>query len=158
VGRAVRFTPDVPGAPEIEVVPDVLRGSRVYVAGRRIALRHDRGAAFAIPMADGTERPLRLAGGFLGLRATFDGVVYPVEPRLSLWETFLVVLPLAILGLGLEAPTLAGSAVAAVVAGAGVGLALIVVRTSWPAWLRSVAAIGVTAVGYVAAGVVASVV
>ncbi len=157
MGRAVRFTPAVPGAPEIEVVPDIMRGPRVIVGGRRLAVtRGGRRPTYPVPMADGTERPLRLIGGFLGLRAAFEGVDYTIEPRLSLWETFLVVLPLAILALGIEAPSLLGSVVALLVAGAAVGVVLVVVREPWPAWLRGVAALAVTVSGYVMAAVLAA--
>jgi hypothetical protein len=156
MGRSIRFRPDVPGAPELEVIPDILRGNRVYAGGTRLSMTRDAGRpAFPIPMADGTVRQLRLFGGFLGLRAVFEGVDYPVEPRLSLWETFLVVLPLAILALGLDAPSLAGTAVAALVAAIAVGVALVVVRADRPAWLRTLAAIAGSVLGYVVAGVIA---
>lgn len=152
MARPVTFTPDVAGAPEIEVVPDVLRGPRVSVAGRRIPPSRDgRDRVHRIPMADGSTRPLRLAGGFVALRATFEGVAYPIEPRLRLWETFLVVLPLSILVLGLDAPTIAGTVAAALVCGIAVGAALVAIRSERPSPVRAIAALAATVVGYVVA-------
>ncbi|HYM84411.1 MAG TPA: hypothetical protein VEY67_09700 [Candidatus Dormibacteraeota bacterium] len=150
----VRFRPDVPGAPEIEVVPDPIRGPRVRADGRKLTAGHGPGGlSFAVPMADGSTRPLRLKGGFLDLTATFEGADHTIQPRLRLWETFLVVLPLAILALGAEAPSLAGTLLAALVSAVAVGLALVAVRAARPAWLRAIAALGTTVVGYVVAGV-----
>lgn len=154
MARPVRFTPDVEGAPEIEVVPDVLRGARVSVAGQRIPpTREDRHRVHRIPMTDGSTRPLRLLGGFVALRAVFEGVSYPIESRLRLWETFLVVLPLSILVLGLDAPTLSGTVAAALVCGIGVGAALVAIRSEWPSPVRAVAALAATIVGYAVAQV-----
>ncbi len=155
MGRPVRFTPAVEGAPEIEVVPDVLRGARVIVGGRRVpAIRMGGRRLHPIPMADGSTRPLHLVGGFLGLRAAFEGREYPVEPRLRLWETFLVVLPLAILVLALEAPTLAGPIVGALITGLAVGIALVAIRSTRTTWLRALAALAASIIGYVLADIV----
>ncbi len=157
MSRAVRFTPEVRGAPEIEVTPDLLRGPRVRVGGQRIRMTRDAGRpVFLIPMADGTTRPLRIVGGFLGLHVRFEDVDHEIEPPLRLWETFLVLLPLAILYLGLEAPSLAGTVVAALITCVAVTLALVAIRASWPAPVRVVAALAVSAVGYVAAQIVAA--
>lgn len=154
MGRPVRFTPAVEGAPEIEVVPDVLRGPRVLVHGQRLPAIHGPGGlAFEVPMADGSTRPLRLKGGFLALTAAFEGRVETIQPHLRLWETFLVVLPLAILVLGMEAPSILGTAVAALIAAVAVGIALVAVRAARPAWVRVVVALGATVVGYVLADI-----
>ena len=155
MARPVRFIPGVEGAPEIEVVPDVIRGARVFVAGRRIPpIREGRHRVHPIPMADGTTRPLRLVGGFVALRAVFEGLVYQIEPRLRLWETFLAVLPLAILALGLDAPTLGGTIAAALIAGIAVGAALVAIRSQRPSPVRAAAALAASVVGYVIAQVI----
>jgi hypothetical protein len=155
VARPVRIKPDAMGAPEIEIEPDLLRGPRVRVQGERIRMARGAGSpAYPIPMGDGSTRPLRLTGGFLGLRAAFEGTDYVVEPPLRLWETFLVVLPLAILVLGIDAPTLAGTVAAALVAAAAVGVARFAIRLPRPTWLRAVLALVVTGVGYIAADLV----
>ncbi len=153
----VRFRPDVEGAPEIEVVPDLLRGPRVLVAGERIAaVREGRRPVYPIRMADGTSRPLRLVGGFLGLRARFEGVDHTIERRLTFWETFLVVLPLAILVIGIDARDIAGMAVAALITTVCAAAALVAVRASQPTWIRALVAVGATVVGYVVAGIIVS--
>jgi prolipoprotein diacylglyceryltransferase len=155
VARPVRFKPDARGAPEIEVEPDLFRGPRVRVAGERIRMARGAGPpTYPIPMRDGTTRPLRLTGGFMGLRAAFEGTDYVVEPPLQLWETFLVVLPLAILVLGIDAPTVAGTVVAAFAAAVSVAVARFVVRLERPPWVRAIMALAATAVGYVVAELV----
>ncbi len=133
------FTPVVAGAPEIEVRPDIIRGPRVFVGGTEILATRERGRPrYMIPLADGTERPLILFGSLLGLRGAFDGREYPIEPRLTFFELFLVVLPLALITFG----GLAG------VVGAGVGtmVNLVVMKRPWPAVGRVLAALAVFAV------------
>ncbi len=157
MARPVTFTPDVEGAPAIEVVPDPLRGPRVYVAGERIAAVRDRAQRiYPIPMADGTTRSLRLLGGFVSLRARFEGVDHTIEPRLTIWETFLVVLPLAILSLGIDAPSLAGTAIAAVVTALVALVALTAIRAARPALVRAAVALAASVVGYVVAAAIVS--
>jgi prolipoprotein diacylglyceryltransferase len=152
MARPVRIKPDAKGAPEIEIEPDLFRGPRVIVSGQRIRMARGVGPpTYPIPMRDGSTRPLRLTGGFLGLRAAFEGTEFVVEQPLQLWETFLVVLPLAILVLGIDAPTLAGTAVAAVAAAVAVGFARLAIRLQRPIWLRVALALAATASGYVVA-------
>ncbi len=149
------FRPDVVGSPEIEVEPDIFRGPRVYVDGRPVPARRERGRPFfAIPMADGSERPLRLGGAFLGLRAVFEGREYPIERRLTLWETFLVLLPLAVVTLGVSLGSVGGAALGGLTGGIGVGVDLAVVRRPWPLAVRTLLAFGVTVVGYLAVALI----
>jgi hypothetical protein len=138
---AVAFTPAVPGAPEIVVEPDLLRGPRVLVGGERVLPRRQRGRpTFPISMADGSERPLTLHGAFLGLRARFEEREYEIERRLSWLELFMVVLPLALLTIAPPAGVVAGAV--------GVMVNLLLMRRPWPLGGRVVAAAAVVAGGY----------
>jgi len=142
---SVAFTPAEPGAPEVVVEPDLLRGPRVFVGGERVLPRRQRGRpTFPIPMADGSERPLTLHGAFLGLRARFAEREYQVEPRLSWLELFMVVLPLALLTIAPPAGIIAGSV--------GVMVNLLIIRRPWPLAGRVAAAVAVVVVGYLAVG------
>ena len=132
------FRPDVPGSPEITVVPSLVRGPRVSVGGEQIKPVRARGRpTYPIPMADGSERPLSLVGAILGTRAIFDGREYPVERRLSWIELFLVVLPLSLLGFG--------GALGLVVAGVAVLVNLVVMKQDWSTPIRVLAALAVFA-------------
>jgi len=145
---AVSFTPDVPGAPEIVVVPDLVRGPRVLVGGDRVSPRRARGRPFfPIPMADGSERPLTLHGQFMGLRARFEGREYPIESRLTLLELFMVVLPLALVTL--EPP------IGAMAAASGVMTNLLIIRRPAPLAVRVVLAGTVVAAAYLLVGLLA---
>ncbi len=142
---AAAFTPEVPGAPEIVVEPDMLRGPRVLVGGERVMPRRERGRpSFPIPMADGSLRPLTLHGAFLGLRARFEDREYQIEPRLTWIELFVVVLPLALITL--EPP------VGALLGAVGVMVNLVVVRRAWPLAARLAAAVGIVAGAFLAIG------
>jgi hypothetical protein len=133
---AIAFTPDVPGAPEISVEPDVVRGPRVVVAGTRVRPRRERGRpVYPIPMADGSERLLTLHGAFMGLRARFEEREYPVEPRLTMLELFMVVLPLALVTI--QPP------LGALAAAVGVMVNLVVMRRPWSLGVRVLVAGGV---------------
>lgn len=141
----VAFTPMVPGAPEIVVEPDLLRGPRVLVGGERVLPRRVRGRpTFPIPMADGSERPLTLHGSFLGLRARFEEREYPVERRLTFLELFMVVLPLALLTIAPPVGAVAGAV--------GVMVNLLLMRRPWPLAARVAAAAAVVAGGYLLVG------
>jgi hypothetical protein len=140
---AVAFTPDVPGAPEISVEPDLVRGPRVTADGNVVSVRRERGRPiYAIPMADGTELPLTLHGQFMGLRARFEGREYPVEARLTTLELFMVVLPLALITL--EPP------IGALAAAVGVMINLVIIRRPVGLGPRVAAAGLVLLVGYLA--------
>lgn len=146
---------DAPGSPTVEVEPDIFRGPRVYLDGERLAARRERGRpVFAVPLADGSERILTLAGGFLGLRATIGGRTVQIEPRLTLIETFLVVLPIAVVGAGWALGSMAGAAFGGLIGGIGVGIARQMIRFPWPLAVRALGAVAITAVGYVIVGLV----
>jgi hypothetical protein len=145
---AAAFTPDLPGSPEIVVEPDLIRGPRVLVGGSRILRRRERGRPFfPIPMADGSERPLTLHGQFMGLRARFEGAEYPVEPRLTLLELFMVLLPLALVTL--EPP------IGAVAAALGVMTNLLIIRRPVSLPFRILLAAVVVAGAYLLVGLLA---
>jgi hypothetical protein len=134
------FRPDAPGAPEIEVRPDLLRGPKVLVGGQPIQPVRERGRPrYPIPFADGTSRPLTLHGAFLGLRARLGDREYPVERRLSFVELFLVVLPLALLTI--RPP------VGALVGALGVMTSLVIVKSTLPLAVRAGLALAVTLSG-----------
>jgi hypothetical protein len=90
-------------------------------------------------MADGTEHQLTLHGAFLGLRARIDEREYPVEPRLTMVELFLVVLPLALVTV--EPP------LGALVGAVGVMVSLLAMKQPWPILARVAAALGVFGAG-----------
>lgn len=145
---ATAFTPDVPGAPEITVEPDLVRGPKVIVAGERVMPRRERGRpSYPIPMTDGSERPLTLHNQFMGLRGRFEGREYEVEARLTLLELFMVVLPLALVTL--EPP------LGALAAAIGVMTNLLIIRRPLPLPVRVALAAAVVLVGYVAVGLLA---
>ena len=128
------FRPVPPGSPEIRVEPDIVRGPRVWADGVPIGVRRERGRpTFPIPMADGSEVPLTLHGSFMGLRARFEGREYEIEPRLRMWELFLVVLPLALLTVAWPVGAFLGAL--------GVMIGLLVIRGPWPAPARAAAII-----------------
>jgi len=139
------FTPDARGAPEIVVEPDLVRGPRVLVDGVRVLPRRERGRPFfPIPMADGSERPLTLHGGFMGLRARFEEHEYAVEPRLTLLELFMVVLPLALATI--EPP------LGAVAAAVGVMTNRLIIRRPAPLLVRIALAAAVVIAAYLLIG------
>jgi hypothetical protein len=143
------FRPDEPGAPEIEVRPDILRGPTVLVGGEPIPALRERGRPYyPIRLADGRELPLTLHGPFLGLRARFEGQEYPVERRLTFLELFLVVLPLALLTIRPPLGALVGAL--------GVMTCLLIMKAELPAVARVALAIGVTASGAVLLAVLGS--
>jgi hypothetical protein len=134
--------PETPGCPPVEVEPDLLRGPRVRVEGALVVPRRERGRpTFPIPLADGTERPLTLHSAFMGLRARIDDREYPVEPRLTLLELLLVVLPLAFLTV---LPP-----IGAILGAAGVMVARLAVRSPYPPAVRLGATAGVSVAGVV---------
>jgi hypothetical protein len=141
--------PETPGCPPIEVEPDLLRGPRVRVEGTLVAPRRERGRpTYPIPLADGTERPLTLHSAFIGLRARIDDREYPIEPRLTLLELLLVVLPLAFLTL---LPP-----IGAILGAVGVMVARLAVRAPYPPAVRLGAAAAVSVIGAIALAVLAS--
>lgn len=132
--------PDVSGCPEVVVEPDLVHGPRVLVGGTPIEPRRGRGRpVYPIPLTGGGEAELTLHGAFLGLRAHIDGHVYQVEPRLTVLELALVVLPLVYVTLG----GIPGAFLAAL----GAMLNLVIVRRPWPLPARVVAGLLVVAVG-----------
>ncbi|HET7026239.1 MAG TPA: hypothetical protein VFI28_00960 [Candidatus Limnocylindrales bacterium] len=146
VGSGPRtFRIDAAGSPEVTVVPDLVRGPRVLVDGRRVERRRDGLRVYwPVTLADGSERRLFLAGHMTGLRAIVDGVEYPIERHLVAWELVLAVVPIGVLSL------LLGS-IGAILGGLVTGLAFGIFRAPWPAPLR----VAVWAGALIAAGVVA---
>ncbi len=137
------------GSPEITVTPDLFRGPRVAVDGRPLAPSREGIALYwPIPMADGTERRLRLTGQLVGLRAVVDGTDYPIERRLAPWELALAVLPIGLV------PAAVGG-IGILTGGIATGVAFALFRLPWPAparvagWAGLVAVAGV--VGWLAA-------
>ena len=132
--------PEVAGCPEVVVEPDLVRGPRVLVGGVPVEPRRGRGRPiYPIPLAGGGEAELTLHGAFLGLRARVGDRDYPVEPRLTLLELLLIVLPLAYVTIG----GIPGAFLAAL----GAMLNLVIVRRPWPLLGRVAAALAVVAVG-----------
>lgn len=141
--------PETPGCPPIEVEPDLFRGPRVRVDGTLVVARRERGRpTYPIPLADGTERLLTLHSPFMGLRARIDDHEYPVEPRLTLVELLLVVLPLAFVTV---LPP-----IGAILGAVGVMVARLAVRAPFPPAIRLGAAAVVSLVGAIVLAVVAS--
>jgi hypothetical protein len=136
------FTPTIPGAPEVEVRPDIVRGPKVFVEGAEVRPVRERGRpSYPIRLADGSDESLTLHGAFLGLRARIAGREYPIEPRLTFIELFLVVLPLALLTI--RPP------VGALVGAVGVMVSLLVMKQPWPSVARAAVALAVFAAGVV---------
>lgn len=134
------IAPDLPGCPEIVVEPDLVRGPRVLVGGVLVEPRRGRGRpVYPIPLPGGGEATLTLHGAFLGLRARIGDRDYPVEPRLTLLEIALVVLPLVFVSIG----GLPGAFMAAL----GAMTNLVVVRRPWPLAARVAAALLVVGIG-----------
>jgi hypothetical protein len=134
------IAPDIPGCPEIVVEPDLVRGPRVIVGGVAVEPRRGRGRpVYPIPLAGGGEAGLTLHGAFLGLRARIEDREYLVEPRLTVLEIGLVVLPLVFVSIG----GLPGAFMAAL----GAMTNLVVVRRPWPLAARAAAALLVVGTG-----------
>ena len=87
-----------------------------------------------------------------GRRVTSDGRPIQVEPRLTRSETFRVVLPSDVVGAGWALGSLTGAAFGGLVGGVGVGVARLMIRFPWPLPVRALAAVGITAAGYVIVG------
>ena len=137
------IVPDVPGCPEIVVEPDLVRGPRVLVGGEVIEPRRGRGRpVYPIPLQGGGEAGLTLHGAFLGLRARIDDREYQVEPRLTIVEIALVVLPLVFVTIG--------GIPGAVLAALGAMVNLVVVRRPWPLVARVAVGLTIVAVGVAA--------
>jgi hypothetical protein len=141
------------GSPEIAVAPDLLRGPRVLVDGRPVSPRREGIALYwPIPMADGSERRLRLTGQLVGLRAIVDGIEYRVERRLTAWELVLAVLPIGLV------PAFVG-AIGILTGGIATGASFALFRLPWPpaarvaAWAVLVAV--AAAVGWASAPIAA---
>jgi hypothetical protein len=122
-----------PGSPEIRVEPDLLRGPRVYVDGREVERRRERGRPFWPVTVEGKERRILLAGHLTGLRAIVDGADYPIERRLELWELALSFLPLALVTIG--------GALGGLLGALAVGGNLALMRRPWPPVARAVGAL-----------------
>jgi hypothetical protein len=134
------FRPVDPGAPEIEVRPDIVRGPKVFVGGVEVAAVRGRGRPYyPIRSTDGGDMPLTLHGAFLGLRARIGDREYPVERRLTFLELFLVVLPLALLTLEPPIGALAGAI--------GVMTSLVIMKSARPLGVRVLLALLVTVGG-----------
>ncbi len=134
------IAPDIAGCPEIVVEPDLLRGPRVLVDGVPVEPRRGRGRpVYPIPLAGGGEAGLTLHGAFLGLRARVGDREYPVEPRLTLLELGVIVLPLVFVSIG--------GVPGAFMAALGAMTNLIIVRRPWPLAARFAAALLVVGVG-----------
>jgi hypothetical protein len=144
---SVAFTPDVAGAPEITVEPDLVRGPKVSIAGERVMPHRERGRPSYRSRWRRLERPLTLHSQFMGLRARFEGREYEVEARLTLLELFMVVLPLALVTL--EPP------LGALAAAIGVMTNLLIVRRPAPLPVRVALAAAVVLLGYVTVGLLA---
>ncbi len=115
-----------PGSPEITVDNSQITGLRVSIDGARVPRLRERGRpTWRVPMADGTERRIGLAGAFTGLRAIVDdGTVIELERRFTLWELVLAVLPFGLLGLTGVAGGLLGLL--------AIGVNLRILREPWP--------------------------
>ncbi|HEY3522764.1 MAG TPA: hypothetical protein VGK63_03585 [Candidatus Limnocylindrales bacterium] len=137
-----------PGSPEITVTPDLFRGPRVALDGVPAPPARDGLALYwPIPMADGTERRLRLTGQLVGLQAIVDGTSYPVERRLALWELVLAVVPIGLV------PALVGP-IGLLTGGIATGLTFGLFRLPRAAWLRVAIWAALTAVAAAAGAVV----
>jgi hypothetical protein len=146
--KATSFRLGEPGSPEIAVRPDLFRGPSVAVNGQAVARARDGMRIYwPIPMADGSERRLFLAGQMTGLRAIVDGTEYPVERRLAPWEVVLAVAPIGLV------PILVGG-VGLLTGGIATGLAFALFRFEWSPVVRLAAWAVLTAVaaaiGYLA--------
>jgi hypothetical protein len=134
------IAPDILGCPEIVVEPDLVRGPKVFVAGEPVEPRRGRGRpVYPIPLAGGGEATLTLHGAFLGLRARIGERDYPLEPRLTVLELVVVVLPLVLVSVG--------GVPGAFMAAMGAMLNLVIVRRPWPLVARLAAAVLVVAGG-----------
>jgi hypothetical protein len=126
-----------PGSPEIDVVSGPLRIPTVYVDGREVERRVDRGRSFwPIPVPGGGEKRLYIRSSLTGLRAAVDGTVIPLERQLSYWEVIVSLLPFGLVGLGIA------GGVVGIVASA---LNLRLMRRPWPLVGRLLATLGVLA-------------
>jgi hypothetical protein len=104
----------------------------VAVDGRLLAPSREGLALYwSIPMADGSERRLRLTGQLVGLRAVVDGSDYPIERRLAPWELVLAVLPI-----GLVPAAVGGMGI--LTGGIATGVSFALFRLPWPAAARMV--------------------
>ena len=97
-----RPTDDYPPAhePTFTIHRPIWTGVQVLADGVPLKRKGAFGSKYLLPMPDGSTEVVQLRGTFTGARLVVDGVEHRLEPKLPAWAWILVVLPLALAGIG----------------------------------------------------------